>query len=64
MSVFVGAIAVVALVAGSFGVVNTTMMSMFERKREIGILKAVGATKNRILGMFWTEAFVIGLMVE
>ncbi len=62
MSVFVGAIGVVALVAGSFGVINTTMMSMFERTREIGILKAVGATNSKILTMFWTEAFVIGLL--
>jgi len=62
VTVFVGAIGAVALTAGSFGVVNTTMMSMFERTREIGILKAVGARGSKILGMFWTEALLIGLL--
>ena len=41
------------------GVANTMLMSMHERKREIGILKAVGFNRRRILEIFFTESFTI-----
>ncbi|MEM3489966.1 MAG: FtsX-like permease family protein, partial [Nitrososphaerota archaeon] len=56
------AIGLVALLAGSFGVVNTMIMSISERTREIGTLKAIGARDSKILKIFLTEALLIGLI--
>lgn len=44
------------------GVTNTMLMSMTERKREIGILKSVGLRRNEILQIFFTESFTICLI--
>jgi putative ABC transport system permease protein len=44
------------------GVSNTMLMSMTERKREIGILKSVGLKRNEILQIFFTESFTICLI--
>ena len=44
------------------GVANTMLMSMSERKREIGVLKAVGLKRNEILMIFFTESFTICLI--
>lgn len=52
----------VALVAGGFGVVNTMMMSISERTREVGTLRAIGAEKIDIIKIFLSEAFVMGLI--
>jgi len=62
LGVFVGAIGIVALIAGSFGVMNTMAMSVFERTREIGVLKAIGARNSTILKMFLAEASLIGIL--
>lgn len=43
-----------------FSVANTVMMSVFERTPEIGALRAIGASRNRILAMFLLEGFVLG----
>jgi len=42
------------------GVTNTALMSVFERTREIGTLRAVGARRSRILGIFLLEALLLG----
>jgi putative ABC transport system permease protein len=55
-------IGLVALMAGGFGVINTMLMSISERTREIGTLRAMGATKGEVMRIFMTEAFVIGLI--
>jgi putative ABC transport system permease protein len=62
LSMFFAIIGLVALFAGSFGVVNTMLMSVSERIREIGTLKAIGARNSEILKIFMTEALLIGLM--
>ncbi|HLA79045.1 MAG TPA: FtsX-like permease family protein [Vicinamibacteria bacterium] len=43
------------------GVLNTALMAIFERTREIGTLRAVGARRSRILGLFLLEALLLGL---
>jgi len=56
------AISLLAIVIGGIGVINTMIMSVFERTREIGVLKAVGWTNKRILGMILGESIVITLV--
>lgn len=56
------AFAVVALIAASFGIVNTLLMSVQERTREIGLMKAMGMSNGRVFGLFSLEAVVIGLL--
>ncbi|MEQ3553147.1 ABC transporter permease [Pseudonocardia nematodicida] len=54
--------AVIALLAAGFGIVNTLLMSVQERTREIGLMKAMGLGSGRVFALFSTEAVVIGLM--
>lgn len=56
------AFAIVALIAASFGIVNTLLMSVQERTREIGLMKAMGASNGRVFGLFSLEAVVIGFL--
>jgi len=62
MTVSLGSIGMVALVAGSFGVVNTMFISVVERTREIGTMKAIGAKNSTVLKLFISEAFIIGCL--
>jgi putative ABC transport system permease protein len=56
------AISLLAIVIGGVGVINTMIMSVFERTREIGVLKAVGWKERRILGMILGESVVLTLI--
>lgn len=56
------AISLLAIFIGGIGVINTMIMSVFERTREIGLLKAVGWKDRRILGMILGESIVITLL--
>lgn len=56
------AFAVIALVAAGFGIVNTLLMSVQERTREIGLMKAMGMGSGRVFALFSTEAVVIGFL--
>lgn len=56
------AISLLAIVIGGIGVINTMIMAVFERTREIGVLKAVGWKGSRILGMILGESVVITLV--
>ena len=51
-----------ALIIGGIGVTNTMAMSVFERVREIGIMRAVGWTSRRIAGLIVSEALGIGVI--
>jgi putative ABC transport system permease protein len=53
--------ALIALVMGALGMLNTMLMSIFERTREIGILRAVGWRRRRVLTLVLGEALAIAL---
>lgn len=55
-------IAGISLVVGGIGIMNTMLMAVMERTREIGIMKAIGASSNLILSLFLFEAGLIGLI--
>jgi len=61
ISIFVLAIAAVSLIVGGIGIVNTMYTSLLERTYEIGVLRAVGATKKDILIIFLAESAILGL---
>jgi len=52
---------VVALIIGAVGMLNTMIMSVFERTREIGILRAIGWRRRRIVRMILMEAVLLSL---
>jgi putative ABC transport system permease protein len=65
MGTFIGffsAIAAVSMVVGAVGIITTLYTSVMERTREIGLLKALGYTRETVLMMFLTESFTIGLL--
>jgi putative ABC transport system permease protein len=62
LQLLLAAIGLVALLVSGLGVANTMLMATFERTREIGILKALGATEGQITGLFLLEASLIGII--
>jgi putative ABC transport system permease protein len=56
------AISILALVIGAIGVMNTMIMSVFERTREFGVLRAVGWTRARVITLVMSEALLIALV--
>jgi putative ABC transport system permease protein len=56
------ATSVIALLLGSLGVLNTMMMAVFERTAEIGLLRALGWRRTRVLNLVLGEALTVGLI--
>ncbi|MDQ4212906.1 ABC transporter permease [Microbacterium sp. ASV81] len=56
------AFAIIALLAASFGIINTLFMSVQERTREIGLMKAMGMSSGKVFGLFSLEATFIGFL--
>jgi putative ABC transport system permease protein len=55
-------VAVIALLVAAIGIANTMLMSVLERVREIGIMKAVGARDAHVQAIFLVEGFLIGVV--
>lgn len=62
IEIVLGAIGSIALGVASIGIINTMVMSIYERTREIGLMKAVGASKGAIRKLFMIEASIIGFL--
>jgi ABC-type lipoprotein export system ATPase subunit/ABC-type lipoprotein release transport system permease subunit len=62
LQALLGSVGALALLVAALGVANTMMMAIYERTREIGVLKALGASPGEIRSLFTTEAAMIGLI--
>ena len=56
------AIAGISLIAAAFGIINTMMTAIYERRREIGILRSIGSTRADIFKIFLLESGLYGLL--
>jgi putative ABC transport system permease protein len=62
ISLFLGGIAAISLLVAGIGIMNIMIVSLIERTREIGILKALGMKSRTVLYIFLTESIIIGLI--
>jgi len=62
ISLFLGGIAAISLLVAGIGIMNIMIVSLIERTREIGILKALGMKSRTVLYIFLTESVIIGLI--
>jgi putative ABC transport system permease protein len=59
---FLGIFGSLALIVASIGIVNTLVMAILERRREIGIMKAIGASDGDVKRLFFAEAGAMGIL--
>jgi putative ABC transport system permease protein len=62
LDAFLGIFGSLALIVASLGIVNTLVMAILERRREIGIMKAIGASDADVRGLFFAEAATMGAL--
>jgi putative ABC transport system permease protein len=61
LDLFLGIFGSLALAVASIGIINTLVMAILERRREIGIMKAIGASDADVKGLFFAEAAAMGV---
>jgi putative ABC transport system permease protein len=59
MDIFLGGVGIVTLCLGAVGIINIMLVSVTERTHEIGLLKAIGATRRSILSQFFWEGLLL-----
>jgi putative ABC transport system permease protein len=62
LDLFLGIFGSLALAVASLGIINTLVMSILERRREIGIMKAIGASDGDVQKLFFAEAGAMGVL--
>ncbi|GBE56552.1 MAG TPA: ABC transporter permease [Euryarchaeota archaeon] len=62
LTLFLGGIAAISLLVGAVGIANTMYMSVLERTRQVGTLKALGATNNEVMVLFIIESGLMGFV--
>lgn len=62
ITLFLGGVAAISLLVAGIGIMNIMIVSLIERTREIGILKALGMKSRTVLLIFLTESIIIGLI--
>jgi putative ABC transport system permease protein len=62
IATFLSSLGAISLIVGGIGIMNIMYVSVMERTREIGTMKAIGATSNVILLMFLFESGILGLI--
>jgi putative ABC transport system permease protein len=62
LTILLGGIAAISLIVGGIGIMNIMLVTVTERTREIGIRKAIGATRGNILCQFLMEAVVLCML--
>jgi putative ABC transport system permease protein len=60
VDIFLGLFASLAIIVACLGIVNTLVMAVMERRREIGIMKAIGASDSDVKRLFFVEAASLG----
>ena len=62
LTILLGGIAAISLIVGGIGIMNIMLVTVTERTREIGIRKAIGASRGTILSQFLMEAVVLCML--
>ena len=62
LQAILGGIGAIALLVAAFGIANTLSMAIYERTREIGLMKAIGARNRDVMSIFLGEAAAIGFL--
>jgi putative ABC transport system permease protein len=62
VKIFIAIVASISILIGAIGIINTMTTSVLERRREIGIMKAIGARNENIFYQFFVESSLLGLV--